>query len=474
MAIDKITASGLGDGGVSTADIADGAVTAAKLDSAAVTPTAVSDTDNTSTGQFVLPEGTTAQRPASPYSGSQRFNTDLSVMEYYNGSSWQKISPQIATLTSVTGNIYAGVLGLGVLTLAGEGFLSASLVVNFSQVADSINANVTVTPSSDTAATVNIPSAVYSNVTAGNVVTIKVTNSDFSMSGNIYKTAIALPSGGTITTSGDYKIHTFTSSGTFTNTVSNLSVEYLVIAGGGGVGARRHAAGGGAGGYRTNVTGQTSGRGSSAESSLTLSTGSKTVTIGAGGASSPELDNSNTGANNGSNSVFDTITSLGGGWGSAYNGGSGNSGGCGGGSGSRNSPAAAGGSGTAGQGYDGGAGQANTGGGAGGGGGGAGAAGAQGASTGSENGGNGGNGQSSTITGSAVTRAGGGGGGGSTSATRGSGGTGGGGDGANSTQTPQSGTANTGGGAGAGGAETDYGQTGGSGIVIVRYDATAI
>jgi hypothetical protein len=37
MAIDKITASGLGDGGVSTADIADGAVTAAKITDGEVT-----------------------------------------------------------------------------------------------------------------------------------------------------------------------------------------------------------------------------------------------------------------------------------------------------------------------------------------------------------------------------------------------------------------------------------------------------
>ena len=45
--------------------------------------------------------------------------------------------------------------------------------------------------------------------------------------------------GGTITTSGDFKIHTFTSSGTFEvttlgNSAGSNTVEYLVVAGGGG------------------------------------------------------------------------------------------------------------------------------------------------------------------------------------------------------------------------------------------------
>ena len=82
-------------------------------------------------------------------------------------------------------------------------------------------------------------------------------------------TAVALPTGGSITTSGSFRIHTFTSSGTFGLTF-DTAVEYLVIAGGGGAGTRRHAGAGGAGGYRTNVSGQTSGGGGSAEAALNL------------------------------------------------------------------------------------------------------------------------------------------------------------------------------------------------------------
>ena len=60
--------------------------------------------------------------------------------------------------------------------------------------------------------------------------------------------------GGTITTSGDFKIHTFTSSGTFTVTdaggaTGSNTVDYLVIAGGGGSGGSG-TGGAGAGGYR--------------------------------------------------------------------------------------------------------------------------------------------------------------------------------------------------------------------------------
>ena len=56
--------------------------------------------------------------------------------------------------------------------------------------------------------------------------------------------------GGTVTTSGDYKIHTFTSSGTFQVTeVGDVGVvEVLLIAGGGGTGATSSADGGAGGG----------------------------------------------------------------------------------------------------------------------------------------------------------------------------------------------------------------------------------
>lgn len=57
--------------------------------------------------------------------------------------------------------------------------------------------------------------------------------------GDLQKIGFVAATGGTITTSGDFKIHTFNSSGTFTvtdagNPLGSNTVDYLVVAGGGG------------------------------------------------------------------------------------------------------------------------------------------------------------------------------------------------------------------------------------------------
>jgi len=50
--------------------------------------------DNSGTGYFALPVGTTAQRPSSPSIGYTRFNTTTTVVEVYNGTSWVAIGDQ--------------------------------------------------------------------------------------------------------------------------------------------------------------------------------------------------------------------------------------------------------------------------------------------------------------------------------------------------------------------------------------------
>ena len=396
---------------------------------------------------------TTTQRNAisGAVNGQVILNTTTGVLEFYDGSAWTKVSAVPAKLNTVTGNLFVGLAQN--LTLAGEGFLTSSLVVKFVQSADSIDSSVTVTPSSDTAATVAVPAAVYNNVTAGRVVEITVTNTDNSTSSPVNKTALALPSGGNISTSGGYRIHTFNSSGTFVNTIASLSAEYLIVAGGGGGGGQT-GGGGGAGGMRTGTS--------------TLSATSYSITVGAGGTKAP-AQSSPPRAGSGTNSVFNSITSIGGGGGGSYQGGSINSqstganGGSGGGGSAMSSP---GGSGTSGQGNNGGQGR-NGGEYDGGGGGGASQAGTSG-----DGGSHGGDGSASSITGSSVTYAGGGGGCGQGGNPVGSGGAGGGANGGNDVQPGTAATANRGGG---GGGSRDYGgvgggaTNGGSGVVIVRY-----
>ena len=291
-----------------------------------------------------IPIGTDANEPtASAYKGYIRFNDDDDEVYFSNGTVWKKINSTTVVLSSVSGTIYAG-SGTNI-TLAGQGFLSSGLVVNFVQSSDSINTNVTVTPTSDTAATVAVPAAVYNNVTAGNVITIKVTNSDSNSSGTRTVTASSLPTGGNITTysSGgtNYRVHSFTSSGTFTNTIASLSISYLIVAGGGGGGSNGDVGGGG-------------GAGGLLQGTTTGSVQSYSFVVGAGGAGGCGGQGGGGGCNGsqGGNSSAFGLTAIGGGGGGTRNnnGGNGGSGG-GGGDAYTGRP---GGSGTSGQGHAGG------------------------------------------------------------------------------------------------------------------------
>jgi hypothetical protein len=294
--------------------------------------------------------------------------------------------------------------------------------------------------------------------------------------GDLQNKQYVTATGGTITTSGDFKIHTFTSSGTFTvsdagNAAGSNSVAYLVLAGGGGGGnaGSRGAGGGGAGGFREGKPSDDPYTASplNAPAGLPVSAQGYPITVGAGGAGAPSNAQ-------GGSSVFSTITSAGGGTGGieATNIGDGGSGG---GAGAAVSPGAqSGGSGNTPpvsppQGNDGGDStpSPNPGKNAGGGGGGAGAVGNNAPTPGADSG-TGGAGATSSITGSPVQRGGGGGGSGQTPPAAGGDGGGAGGSGPTASSSPgNNGTANFGGGGGAGG--SGGGGTGGSGVVIIRY-----
>ena len=310
--------------------------------------------------------------------------------------------------------------------------------------------------------------------------------------------------GGTITTvCTNFKVHTFTGPGTFTvtnggNSTGSNTIDYLVVAGGGGGSASAPessgAGGAGAGGYR-----ESSGAASGCYSISPLGTGVSAlpvlaqcypITVGGGGAAgtTASVPSPTTYGAKGSDSIFSTITSTGGGRSGAGDGQpagpggpSGQPGGSGGGTSNYSgSPGATAGTGNTPpvsppQGNPGGINGAAGGIYPTGGGGGATAAGdsPNGGPNSDTSRGFGGAGATTSISGSPTAYAGGGGGSFYNHPTGANGGTGGGGKGGSGgPAVPEvpgvAGTTNTGGGGG-GGVYAQAGGSGGSGIVIIRY-----
>ena len=404
---------------------------------------------------------------------------------------WQTSSIKTSTFTAANGEGYFCNTTSGSFTVnlpAG----SAGAIVSLQDYNNTFDSNaLTVAPNGSEkinggAGTINLNTEgegitlVYIDSTVG---WRSIQDNDFSDQGSVFLTA----TGGTITTCGDFKIHTFTGPGTFSvsqisGTAAENTVGYQIVAGGGSGGTGHYGGGGGAGGFREGRNAPIDNFTASPlvanapTNAITVTATSYPITVGGGGAASP---NDTASGGNGNNSVFSTITSAGGGGGASRNCGSpgpavtiGNNGGSGGG-GTNHDPMNPSSKGTGktppvspAQGFPGGAG------GYGGAGGGATAAGAD-APPGSPYGNVGGAGATSSITGSPVGRSGGGGGGSDTSLR--SGGAGGGGTGGrNSPATAgTAGTVNTGGGGGGGSSPTvtptSAAGAGGSGIVIIRY-----
>jgi hypothetical protein len=331
---------------------------------------------------------------------------------------------------------------------------------------------------------------------------LNTVRSTFGPLSRIQKSGLNGSTGGTITTSGSYKIHTFTTSGTTTanytfTAVAAGNIEILVLGGGGG-GAAAFAGGGGAGGAVYSA-------------SYPITAGTHSVQVGGGGPGGFSWYDTDAYPNgmqgiDGGDSYFGSLVAKGGGGGGQFGGSNdypplapARPGGCGGGGGSwhasnttsdtylqngwrgaasnqqsfanATSYGFAGGDGW--KGYPGG------------GGGGLGGVGGNGGGSNYGNvnvtggpGGNGGPGRIFSITGSNVYY-GGGGGGSSQSTGFGTGGVGGGGNGKNTNAANQEelkGTDGLGGGGGSSGwpgnagiEGTRVGGRGGSGIVIVKY-----
>jgi len=145
----------------------------------------------------------------------------------------------------------------------------------------------------------------------------RLNSTTVSPEGASFKDNLVSATGGVITQVGEWRIHRFNSTGTFTLTSfvgDKLEVDYLIVGGGGG-GGMDMGGGGGGGGVVNGTT--------------FLSTNSYSITVGGGGAGAPAAGtNGQPGghqytipATSGGNSSFNGLTATGGGFGgSSYRG----------------------------------------------------------------------------------------------------------------------------------------------------------
>jgi len=253
---------------------------------------------------------------------------------------WQTSSIKTATFTAANGEGYFANTSGGAFTMnlpAG----SAGAIVSVVDYTNTFQTNgLTVTPNGSEkiggiAASITLSTEgqsvtfVYVDGTEG---WKNIQDSTSNVTGNPHLCA----TGGTITTCGNCKIHTFTGPGSFVvNGISQTApenvVSYLVVAGGGAgaCGGGSGGGGGGGGGFREFKGPHQSYSVSPLNGSTPITVTATTfpITVGAGGAEAPSAA-----GRVGANSVFSTITSAGGGGGGSFSaGGNGGSGGGGGG-----------------------------------------------------------------------------------------------------------------------------------------------
>ena len=308
-------------GTIGSAQIADDAVTLAKM--APGTDGNIISYD-ASGNPVAVATGTSGQVLTSAGAGAPPTFEDVA-----GGISWIT-TPKTATFTVVNGEGYfinssSAITANLPVGSAGATFAVSDYARNFATY------NLTITPNGSEkiggiadSLILNVDGQaatfVYVDATKG---WINVQNAEDTQTGT---PPFIVATGGTISTvCTDYKIHTFTGPGTFT--VSSLSptpannvVDYLVIAGGGGGQWSYGGAGGGGFRFRADPSANPqSGPGAprSGPAGITVSATAYPITVGAGGTGSPSGPTGDCNSA-GSNSIFSSITSAGGGKGGNY------------------------------------------------------------------------------------------------------------------------------------------------------------
>ena len=232
-------------------------------------------------------------------------NTTGSIEGLQQQVSWQTGDIKTANFTASANEGYFLNTTSGEITVTLPASPSAGDAIAIKDYADTFDTNnLTINPNGNKiqGSTDNF----ISNIEGANAIFLYVDSTqgwllvDQSKAADISQAALfTVATGGTITTSGDFKIHTFTGPGTFTvcsvgNPVGSDTVDYLVVAGGGGggtsgnPGSSHGGSGGGAGGYRfsdgTSSGCYTAGPSPLGASGLPVSIQSYPITVGGGGA----------------------------------------------------------------------------------------------------------------------------------------------------------------------------------------------
>src|SRR5210317_1649051 len=302
MAINKVGSKGIEDGSVASADFAPNTVTSAKLQDGAVTNAKLTNTSVTLAGSSVS------------LGGSVSFNNKF--------VDWQSVITADGSTgtTAVSGNGYFidTTSAAHTITLPTSASIGDFIAIKDYAGTFATN-NLTIARNGH-----NIQGTANDSLISTNRASLVLVYVD-STKGWLYweehnvadleNLAYISATGGTVTTSGDYKIHTFTGDGCFVVSQGNLgpgtAVDYVVVAGGGG-GGSWGGGGGGAGGYRESSgnSGCYTASPLATPTGITVTATTYPITVGAGGTGS----NTNpVSATKGTASIFSTITSAGGG-----------------------------------------------------------------------------------------------------------------------------------------------------------------